>query len=92
MVEILNTLGKPLQKTFIQARISPDASSDATIYAECRCDERGVIYISYDYYILDYYDWGPGQADLYSLNTFNYACNFINVGQLHGDMTTVCRD
>ena len=51
-----------------------------------------MIDISYDYYIWDYYDWGPGQADLYSLNTFNYARNFINVGQLHGDMTTVCRD
>ncbi|SCX81443.1 hypothetical protein SAMN02910370_00298 [Lachnospiraceae bacterium XPB1003] len=66
--------------------------TDATIYAKCSCNQLGVIDISYDYYIWDYYDWGPGQEDLYSLNTFGYACNFLNVGQLHGDTFTFCNN
>ena len=66
--------------------------TDATIYAKCSCNQLGVIDISYDYYIWDYYDWGPGQEDLYSLNTFGYVCNFLNVGQLHGDTFTFCNN
>ena len=86
--------GKPPISDYTAIALNPRTfiainQADSTIYAECRCDERGVIYISYDYYILDYYDWDPSiEENLYSFNTFNYACSFLDVGKMHEDSFT----
>ena len=62
---------------------------DATMVAECKFD--GYRYeIYYKYYIHDYYDFDPRNsmvAELYALDTFGLANNYLSIGKLAGYAT-----
>ena len=62
-------------------------AADASIV--CEVTRNGDQYtMNYNYYIVDYYDWDKNiMEDLYNLNAYGYANNFLGIGETSGEMT-----